>query len=111
MENPYGSTIQTKKERLTNLTTCRPISLFCISKYGLLSCADFGPSLCTPMDLHPLVLRSKSRKTPQKNLSLVSSASALRLPPDRSLSGPILGGGDLAVPDTMAQRKHQWPPI
>ncbi|KAH3838365.1 hypothetical protein DPMN_111774 [Dreissena polymorpha] len=46
-----------------------------------------------------------------KKLSLVSSASALSLPPDRRLSGPILGGGDLAVPDTMAQQKPQWPPM
>ncbi|KAH3848717.1 hypothetical protein DPMN_091097 [Dreissena polymorpha] len=40
-----------------------------------------------------------------QNRIMVSSASALRLPPDRRLSGPILGGGDPAVPDTMAQRK------
>ncbi|KAH3698238.1 hypothetical protein DPMN_085757 [Dreissena polymorpha] len=40
-----------------------------------------------------------------------SAASALRLPPDRRLPSPILCGGDLAVPDTMAQRKPQCPPM
>ncbi|KAH3693938.1 hypothetical protein DPMN_081377 [Dreissena polymorpha] len=49
------------------------------------------------MDLHPLVPRSKSRNATKPFHGFFM---ALRLPPDRRLTSPILCGADLAVPDT-----------
>ncbi|KAH3873337.1 hypothetical protein DPMN_036570 [Dreissena polymorpha] len=98
-------------QRLTNLTTCNPDLSLPYLQIRTSILRRFRPEPVYIYGSASAGTQIKVQKNATKNLSLVYSASALRLPPDRRLSSPILGGGDLAVPDTMAQRKPQWPPM
>ncbi|KAH3849931.1 hypothetical protein DPMN_092335 [Dreissena polymorpha] len=98
-------------QRLTNPTTCNPDLALPYLQIRTSILRRFRPEPVYAYGSASSGTQIKVQKNATKNLSLVFSASALRLPADRGLSGPILGGDDLAVPDTMAQRKHQWQPI